>query len=46
MLDELDHVAAYTAAAAIEELLLRIDGKPIVATTFRAWADKFWADAL
>ena len=37
-LDEGDHVAARATPAAIEDLFLRIDGKPIFAAAFGTWA--------
>src|SRR5262249_28096827 len=38
---KINNVAADFAAAAIEKLFFDIDGKPIVAAAFRAWAIAF-----
>lgn len=46
MLDEIDHVAAFLAAATIPKLLFGIDREAIVTTAFRARPDELIASAL
>jgi hypothetical protein len=44
-LDEIDHVAADTAAATIEDLLFSVDREAIVPAAFRTGTDMLNADA-